>query len=69
MHVVADFRDCVFPSDLTRRLRAAGVDAAPVEEHAIVKGRHVSQLILGYAHLEPQEMQKGLQRLKEVLSV
>ncbi len=65
MHIVAAFDGVV---DLLQRSKAAGVYVVPVENHAIRKGRHLDQIILGYAHLEPAEMEQGLAILKKVIA-
>ncbi len=67
LHIVAEFRDIIFTPDLINDLAAAGVGVKSVEEHAIVKGCHANQVILGYANLEPEEIKIGIERLKNVL--
>lgn len=67
MHVVARFLGVEFSPALMERIRKAGVNIIPVEDHAIVKGSHRGEAILGYAHLSPEEMEQGLNRLKTVL--
>lgn len=68
LHIVAEFSDTVFSPDLIMKLEDAGVSVIPVEEHAMIKGGHTNQIIIGYAHLDPEEMIKGLSRLKRVLT-
>jgi GntR family transcriptional regulator/MocR family aminotransferase len=38
-----------------------------IEKHAIEKGKHNNQIILGYAHLCEEEIKKGLLIMKEIL--
>ena len=38
-----------------------------VERHALLKGKHADEILLEYAHLNPEEMRKGLERIKKVL--
>jgi GntR family transcriptional regulator/MocR family aminotransferase len=44
------------------------VNIIPTEEHAVIKGNHKNQIILGYAHLCQTDIEEGLLRLKEVLN-
>ncbi len=67
MHVVAEFSGMVFTREAMQELEKAGVNAISVEEHALIKGNHQNQIILGYAHLNPADIEKGLARLKGVL--
>ncbi|MPM25994.1 HTH-type transcriptional regulatory protein GabR [bioreactor metagenome] len=67
MHLVAGFDDVSFSPDLIRRIREEGVYLVPVETHAIVKGAHTGEVILGYAHLTPEETERGLLTLKRCI--
>ena len=67
MHVVADFAGTVFTPGLMEDLERAGLNVIPVEDHALVKGRNLSRIILGYAHLGFGEIDVGLGRLEKVL--
>jgi GntR family transcriptional regulator / MocR family aminotransferase len=68
MHVVAEFSGVIFTNELMQKIRDAGVNIIGVEEHALAKGYHTSQVILGYAHLSLAEIEEGLSRLKEALA-
>jgi len=37
----------------------------PVEDHTIVKGRHVEKVIIGYGNLSEKEILTGVTRLKD----
>lgn len=67
MHVVAEFLGMVFTQGVVQELDKAGVNVIPVEEHAMIKGNHQNQIILGYAHLDRADIEEGLARLKRVL--
>lgn len=67
LHIVAQFDHLIFTPELMNKLEKAGVSVISVEEHAIIKGVHSNQIILGYAHLNQEELTKGLLRLKQVL--
>ncbi len=64
MHLIADFPGVSFPEERIRRLLRAGVYLVPVEQHSLTKGDHLGQVILGYASLSRQEMERGLALLK-----
>jgi GntR family transcriptional regulator/MocR family aminotransferase len=66
MHVVAGFQDAVFTPELVRRVRNEGVYLVPVQKHAVLGG-HADQVILGYAQLEPEEMERGLLILRRCM--
>ncbi|MGE5677078.1 MAG: aminotransferase class I/II-fold pyridoxal phosphate-dependent enzyme [Pseudomonadota bacterium] len=68
MHVAAGFCGVEFTPVLMKALEGAGLSIIPIEEHSVIKGRHCSQLILGYAHLSPEQIQEGIRRLKRILS-
>ncbi len=56
-----------FSPELMKSIEGAGLKIFPVEEHAVIKGKHRNQIILGYAHLKNTDIRKGILRLKEVL--
>ncbi len=68
MHIVAEFTETIFSVELIKKIEEAGVTVIPVEEHAMIKGNYRNQIILGYAHLSQEEINKGLIRLKQVLA-
>lgn len=68
MHLVAKFQGVDFTPGLMHKLHCNGVDSIPVEDHAIVKGNHRGQLILGYAHLGNEEIEEGLARIRKALT-
>ncbi len=69
MHIVTEFSKVNFSPKIIEGIKKANVNVIPVEDHAIVKGRHKHQIILGYAHLEPSEIEQGLSRLKNVIDL
>jgi len=48
-------------------LARAGVLAHPVERHAIRKGEHLDQLILGFGNLPESRIREGVRRMRGVL--
>jgi GntR family transcriptional regulator/MocR family aminotransferase len=67
MHVVAEFEGGNFTLDRIQRLQESGIYVVPVEKHSMTKGTHQNQIILGYAQLSDEEMEKGLKILKAEL--
>jgi len=67
MHLILNLNKVGFTPDLVHEIRKAGVYIVPVEEHAMIKDHHENQIILGYAHLSPHDMEEGLKRLKETI--
>lgn len=68
MHIVAEFDGVIFSPELIRCAKTLGIYIVPVENHAITKDIHINKIILGYAHLDPLDIDQGLIRLKKVLS-
>jgi GntR family transcriptional regulator/MocR family aminotransferase len=66
-HIVAEFTGVDFTPGLIEKLETAGVSIIQVEDHAMIKGSHTGQIILGFAHLNQEEMIQGLSRLRQVL--
>jgi GntR family transcriptional regulator/MocR family aminotransferase len=67
MHLILELPGTEFTAETIRRIREEGVYIVPVEEHTIVKGRHMNQLILGYANLSRRDMEYGLQVIKSAV--
>ncbi len=69
MHVVAEFENIAFTPERIQQLYESGIYVVPVEKHSFVKGIHQNQIILGYAQLTKEEMEKGLEILKTELNL
>jgi len=67
MHLTAGFGGITFTPEIVSRAREEGLYLSPVESHAIVKGKHANQLILGYAHLDVPQLEEGLTKLKKII--
>lgn len=67
MHLILALNGIKFSPDMVQRIRNSGVYVVPVEEHSIVKGLHLNQIIMGYAHLTLQDMELGLQRIRSAI--
>ncbi|MTJ91597.1 MAG: PLP-dependent aminotransferase family protein [Desulfovibrio sp.] len=68
LHMVAEFPEIKFTEAMLASMRAHGVRAVPVEHHSLCRdGTHAHQLILGYAHLSEQAMERGVDALHAAL--
>jgi GntR family transcriptional regulator / MocR family aminotransferase len=68
MHVLAVFSGIMFaPSDF-QEFRNNGVEVDWAEDFAIVKGRYLNKLVLGYGSLSLEQITEGVRRLKEAVS-
>ena len=67
LHLVAAFRDTVFDRPCLDRIKDAGVIVYPVETHALQKGRHTHEVIMGYGNLPESSIVEGINRLKSAL--
>lgn len=67
LHLVARFPQVAFTPETIATIKNAGVHVYPVEQHAIVKGRHLHEIILGYGHLSPAQIEQGIGQMKLAL--
>ncbi len=67
LHLISEFAGIEFTPHLVRKLRDAGVGVHPVEDCAVVTGRHRGQLVMGYGHLSEEQIAAGIRRLAQVL--
>lgn len=68
LHMVAEFKGVNFSGNMLAAMRTRGVRAVPVEHHSLRHdGAHAHQLILGYAHLSEQAMERGVDALHAAL--
>jgi len=68
LHLAVAFPGRRFGEDFEARCLAAGLRVVPVANHCFQKGIHEDKLLLGYGHLEPEEIERGIQMLKGILS-
>ena len=69
LHLVAGFPGIHFSDEVLAAMRMQGVQAVPVEHHSLCSdGVHAHELILGYAHLSEQSMERGVHALREALA-
>lgn len=67
LHLVAQFDGVSFTSDLLATLEKEGARFYPVEMHAILPGRHLDKLLIGYGNLTEKEIRAGIDILSKVL--
>lgn len=64
LHVAIDFTGRRFDEAFRKICRQNGICITPAERHCIIKERHQSKLLMGYGHLEPEEIQRNIQLLR-----
>lgn len=67
IHLVVRFLDVIFDEMLFVKFDAEGVSIPYVEDHAIVKGLHNNEIMIGYGNLTEEEIKQGINRMKRVL--
>ncbi len=68
LHLVAEFANVEFSQGVLHRVEQHQVQIYPVEIHALTKGKHRHQIILGYGNLSPADIEIGIARLETALS-
>lgn len=67
LHVAVDFPAYSFEGNFQENCLQSGIYLKTVESHCIEKGRHQSKLLLGYGHLEPEEIRNGIMALRDCI--
>ena len=67
LHLAIEFQKGNFDSDFFECCKKNGLKITSVDYHGIQKGLHLNKLLLGYGHLEPEEIQKGIGILHSVM--
>jgi len=49
-----------FDDEFLKKSIEFGIPLTPVDYHSICKGKHIDKLLLGYGHLKPEEIHKGI---------
>jgi GntR family transcriptional regulator/MocR family aminotransferase len=60
LHIALAFAGMRFDDGFMKKCIRAGIRIMPLEHHSICKGRHLDKLLLGYGHLEPDEIRNGI---------
>jgi GntR family transcriptional regulator/MocR family aminotransferase len=67
LHLAIEFPGMRFDDAFLRKCMENGIRITSVEHHSIQKGKHLDQLLLGYGHLEPGEIRKGVSLLHSMM--
>lgn len=67
LHLIVELKDFHFSKESLKQIEQFGVKVYPVEGHTIEKGKHHNQIILGYGHLNNEEIKEGVTRLYEAI--
>ncbi len=66
LHIALEFPGFRFDDDFIRYAREQKINITNVDYHSINKGVHLDKLLMGYGHLEPQEINSGLELFKKL---
>ena len=64
LHAAVEFPGRSFDEAFRQRALQAGIEVTPAETHCIVKGRLAGTLLLGFGHLEPEELREAVTALR-----
>lgn len=67
LHLVIQFSGMRFDEIFLKGCVDSGIRISTVEQHSIRKGSHLDMLLLGYGHMEPDEIQKSVLTLCAVI--
>ncbi len=60
LHLAVQFKGRTFDKDFIKNCKRNGIRINTVEHHSIDKGLHLDKLLLGYGHLEPDEIRRSV---------
>jgi GntR family transcriptional regulator/MocR family aminotransferase len=67
LHLALEFPGMSFDAVFAQQAREAGILVTPVEYHSLNKGLHKDKLLLGYGHLQAQEIRQGINILHDFM--
>ncbi len=67
LHMAVQFEGRCFDKLFEEEAGARGIRVVPVSRHCIAEGTHDDKLLLGYGHMEPEEIMQGIALLHNVL--
>lgn len=67
LHVAVDFPGMRFDESFRKSCLQKGILITPMESHSIEKGMHPGKLVMGYGHLEPDEIKSGVKLLADAI--
>ncbi len=68
LHLTVEFPGLRFDDPFRKTALEKGINLAPVELHCVEKGRHQDKLLIGYGHLTPEEIRKGIRVLQDFIA-
>lgn len=68
LHLAVEFPGQIFDDEFHKKAVEKGINITPVEYHCIKKGNHQNKLLIGYGHMEPNEIRSGIRLLHELLN-
>jgi GntR family transcriptional regulator/MocR family aminotransferase len=67
LHLAVEFPGMCFDNEFKENCKRKGILVTPAEYHSIRKGRHIDKLLIGYGHLEPEEIHRGITLLHDLI--
>ncbi|MDD2619734.1 MAG: PLP-dependent aminotransferase family protein [Syntrophomonadaceae bacterium] len=67
LHLALEFPGRSFDRDFAARAREYGICITPADYHSISKGMHLDKIILGYGHLDNDEIRAGIRLLHDFM--
>jgi len=67
LHLAVRIIGCEFRDEFQAFCREKGIIVKTMESHSIIKGEHMDHLVLGYGHLEEQQIVHGVHLLGEAI--
>ena len=68
LHLAIQIKGHSFKEDFQEFCLSRGIVIKSMEQHSIIKQKHMDQLVLGYGHLEPDQITRGIKLLREAIS-
>jgi GntR family transcriptional regulator/MocR family aminotransferase len=65
LHLAVEFPGLSFDDYFRKSGQEKGINITPMEFHCIDGAMHQNKLLVGYGHLEPEEIRKGIKLLKD----
>jgi GntR family transcriptional regulator/MocR family aminotransferase len=67
LHLAIEFPGGYFDTAFKQYCLQKGIYITPLEQHCIQNNSHQSKLLVGYGHLEPEEIRSSIKLLREVV--
>jgi GntR family transcriptional regulator / MocR family aminotransferase len=68
LHLAVEFIGCDFNKSFLQKCKENGIYLQTIETHCIHKGRHTDKLLLGYGHLDPEDIQADVLLLGKIFN-